>query len=210
MFRTIVTDHPDTQSAWDLRGEPSLLLLYVFCRRIQRSAPHRRLQGASGYAAAMESQRRPRVHLRSAFPEAHAALTALDDAVSGGRLEPALLELIRLRASQINGCAYCIDLHVQRAREQGERLQRLDVLGTWRETALFNERERAALALTERVTLVAGGGVPEYDIVAAREHFDETELVSVLYAIATINAWNRLSIAAGVPVPARREDPVTR
>lgn len=145
----------------------------------------------------MDHLRRPRLHLRSAFPEGHSAFQALDATVNGSGLERRLLELVRLRASQINGCAYCVDMHSQEARALGEREQRIVTLSVWRDTPFFDARERAALALTERVTLVSGAGVHDADIAAAREHFNESEVVKLLYVIAVINAWNRLSMAAG-------------
>ena len=148
----------------------------------------------------MPDPRRSRLHLRSEFVAAHDAMRGLDAALAGTGLERTLLELVRLRASQINGCAYCIDMHSQDARAAGETQQRLDTLSAWRETPFFTERERAALALTEALTLVAGHGIDDAQVDAARAHFDEGEVVRLVYVIAAINAWNRLSIAAASPV----------
>ncbi|GAC1341675.1 MAG: carboxymuconolactone decarboxylase family protein [Candidatus Dormibacteria bacterium] len=148
----------------------------------------------------MAERQRPRVHLRSAFPEGFAAITQLGEVVDAGGLDPALVELVRIRASQINGCAFCLDKHTKEARARGETEQRLHILCAWRDTALFDERERAALELTEMVTMVADAGIDDDDIAAAREHFDERELVRLLFVIASINAWNRLAIAARTPV----------
>ncbi|HVW68937.1 MAG TPA: carboxymuconolactone decarboxylase family protein, partial [Steroidobacteraceae bacterium] len=106
-----------------------------------------------------------------------------------------LLHLIKLRASQINGCAYCIDMHSKDARAAGESEQRLYALDAWRETPFYTERERAALEWTEAVTLVTEGHVPDAVYDAVRKHFQGDDLVNLTLAITTINAWNRLSIA---------------
>jgi AhpD family alkylhydroperoxidase len=123
-------------------------------------------------------------------------MDALDQYLAGCALEPALLHLVRLRASQINGCAYCIDMHWKdlRALEQSE--QRLYSLDAWRECPYYTERERAALAWTEAVTLITNGHIPDAVFEAVRPRFSEQELGDLTLAIATINAWNRLSIAA--------------
>jgi AhpD family alkylhydroperoxidase len=122
-------------------------------------------------------------------------LFALGAQVEASGLEPALLELVKMRASQLNGCAYCLDMHSKDARAAGETEQRLYLLDAWRETSLYSERERAALAWTEAVTLVADGHVPDeaYDAVSTR--FTEDELLSLTLAIVAINGWNRLNIA---------------
>jgi AhpD family alkylhydroperoxidase len=105
-----------------------------------------------------------------------------------------LLELIKLRASQINGCAYCLDMHTKDARAMGETEQRLFTLSAWRETPFFTERERAALALTEAVTLVSIDHVPDDVYAQAHAQFNDDELMNLVMAIATINTWNRLAI----------------
>jgi AhpD family alkylhydroperoxidase len=110
-------------------------------------------------------------------------------------LEQSLLELVKFRASQINGCAYCIDMHTKDARAHGETEQRLYALSAWRETPYFTERERAALAWTEAVTLVSATGVPDDDYEEARLHFDDGELVDLTFAIVAINGWNRLAVS---------------
>lgn len=110
-------------------------------------------------------------------------------------LEHPLLELVKTRASQINGCAYCLDMHTKDARAAGETEQRLYALNAWRETPFYTPRERAALAWTEAVTLVSDGGVSDETYAAAREQFDEKELVDLTWAVAAINAWNRLAIS---------------
>jgi len=110
-------------------------------------------------------------------------------------IEPKLLELIKIRASQINGCAYCLDMHTKDARAQGETEQRIYALNAWRETPFFTEKERAALAWTESVTQVSTSQVSDevYEIV--RQHFDEKEIVNITTAIVAINGWNRFAVS---------------
>ena len=109
-------------------------------------------------------------------------------------LEPSLVELVKMRASQMNGCAFCIDMHSKDARAEGETEQRLYALNAWRETPFYTDRERAALAWAEAVTKIAEG-VPDAVFEEARKHFSEQELVNLTMAVVTINGWNRLSIA---------------
>jgi len=135
-----------------------------------------------------------------AFSDGINAMYALEKAVRRSGLERPLLELVKVRASQINGCAYCIDMHTKDARAGGETEQRLYALSAWRETPFFTERERAALALTESVTLVAQTHVPDEVVEEAKRHFDDDELAKLLYAIVVINAWNRLGVTAAEPV----------
>ena len=137
-----------------------------------------------------------RLDAQKASPAAYHAMLALEMSVrKSSKLEPSLIELVRMRASQINGCAYCLDMHSKDARAAGESEQRLYALNAWRETPFFNDRERAALAWTEAVTLVAEGHVPDAVFEEVRPHFSDEELVSLTMAVVTINAWNRLSIA---------------
>ena len=110
------------------------------------------------------------------------------------KLEPALIQLVKMRASQINGCAYCLDMHSKDARAEGETEQRLYALSAWEETPFFTDRERAALALTEAITLVSEGHVPDVVYEKAKKSFSEEELVNLTLAIITINGWNRLAI----------------
>jgi AhpD family alkylhydroperoxidase len=110
------------------------------------------------------------------------------------KLEPALLQLIKVRASQVNGCAYCIDMHSKDARAGGETEQRIYALSAWEETPFFTDRERAALAMTEAITLIRGGHVPDALYERAKKSFSEEELVGLTMAIITINGWNRLAI----------------
>lgn len=128
------------------------------------------------------------------------ALNHLDQYLQECNVEEKLLHLIRLRASQLNHCAYCIDMHWKDLRALGEPEQRLYGLDAWREAAYYTERERAALEWTEAVTFVAETGVPDSVYERTREHFSEAELADLTLAVAAINAWNRLSIAARPPV----------
>jgi len=123
------------------------------------------------------------------------AMGALSAHVHQSGLEPALLELVKMRASQLNGCAYCLDMHAKDARSGGESEQRLYLLDAWREAPFYTERERAALAWTEAVTLVAVDHVPDTVYAEARGQFSDQELVDLTLAIVEINGWNRLSIA---------------
>lgn len=122
------------------------------------------------------------------------ALFAIGKYLSECGLEHGLLELVKIRASQMNGCAYCLDMHTQDARAGGETEQRIYALTAWRETPFFTARERAALAWTEAVTHV-GGGVPDAVYEEARGHFGEKELADLTWAVVAINAWNRLAVS---------------
>jgi AhpD family alkylhydroperoxidase len=119
----------------------------------------------------------------------------LQSYVNQSGLEPLLLELVKMRASQINGCAYCLDMHSKDARAKGETEQRLYALPAWRETPFYSPRERAALAWTESVTLIGNDHVPDEIFEEARRHFSEDELVKLTMAIVAINGWNRLLIS---------------
>ncbi|HEY3857781.1 MAG TPA: carboxymuconolactone decarboxylase family protein [Verrucomicrobiae bacterium] len=115
-------------------------------------------------------------------------------------LEPSLVELVKMRSSQINGCAFCLDMHSKDARARGETEQRLYCLPAWRETPFYTDRERAALAWTEAVTLITEGHVPDDAFEEARKQFSEVELANLTLAVVTINGWNRFAIAfRGVP-----------
>ena len=139
---------------------------------------------------------KPRLNYSKAAPGVYDAMDALDQYLQACGLEESLLNLVRLRASQINGCAYCLDMHWKDLRALGEGEQRLYSLNAWAESPYYTARERAALAWTESVTLVADGRVPDVVYDRVRPHFSETELSDLTVAVATINAWNRLSIAA--------------
>ena len=137
----------------------------------------------------------PRIEYDKIAPAGVQSMWGLEKYVRHCGLEPALLELVKLRASQINGCAYCIDMHTKDARARGESEQRLYALNAWQETPFFSDRERAALAWTEAVTEVADGHVPDEAYEAVRQHFDEKELVDLTLAIVAINGWNRMAIS---------------
>ena len=140
-----------------------------------------------------------RVALKKITPEVSGAMGSLHaaavSAAEDAKVEPELLELIRIRASQINGCAFCLDMHTKDARAAGETEQRVYALNAWRETPFFTGRERAALALTEAVTLVHDGQVPDAVYAEAAEVFDETQIAALIWAATVINAYNRIAIA---------------
>ncbi|MEJ8857044.1 carboxymuconolactone decarboxylase family protein [Variovorax robiniae] len=135
-----------------------------------------------------------RLDFYKASPEAAKAMLALSAAVSKLGLEPLLSELVKLRASQINGCAYCVDMHSTDARKRGETERRLYAVAAWRESPFFTPRERAALAWTEALTRVADTHAPDADYEALCAEFNERERVDLTLAIGTINAWNRLAV----------------
>lgn len=136
-----------------------------------------------------------RLDFRKASPEGNKVMSALHAFVRGCGLDHSLLELVKLRASQINGCAYCIDMHTKELRADGESEQRLYLLDAWRESPFYSARERAALAWTEAVTLVTEGHVPDDVYEEARAQFSEEELVNLTLALVAINGSNRLNIA---------------
>jgi AhpD family alkylhydroperoxidase len=127
-------------------------------------------------------------------PNGVEALRALERHLHRSSLGKPLLELVKIRISQLNGCAYCIDMHAKVARAQGETEQRIYALSAWRETPFFDERERAALAWAEALTHI-GGGVSDELYESVRPHFDDVQLVDLTYAIVAINGWNRIAIA---------------
>jgi AhpD family alkylhydroperoxidase len=138
-------------------------------------------------------------------PEAYAAMRGLQKYVNESGLDHRLLELVELRASQINGCAFCIAMHVANARKLGEHDDRIHLLGVWREAPIFTARERAALAWTEAVTRLTDGDVPDEVYEFTKAQFPPTELVSLTYAIVAINGWNRLCMSFRVPPNVARE-----
>src|SRR5919109_2555294 len=135
-----------------------------------------------------------RFNYSEASPEAYKAMLGLEKYLHECGLETSLLHLIKLRTSQINGCAYCLDMHWKDLRAIGENEQRLYSLDAWRECPFYTDRERAALAWTEAVTLITDGHVPDEVYEEVRRHFSEKELADLTLAVVTINAWNRLSI----------------
>src|SRR5712671_2685478 len=144
---------------------------------------------------------KPRMNFYQAAPDTIKALSALETQVQSSGLEQSLIELVKTRASQINGCAFCINMHTQDARKHGETEQRLYLLNAWRESPVYTDRERAALAWTEAVTLVSETRAPDDEDV--RSQFSEAETVNLTMLIATINAWNRIAIGFRFVPPVR-------
>ena len=136
-----------------------------------------------------------RLDFYKANPQAIKAMLALEERIGKSSIEKSLAELVRLRASQINGCAFCVDMHTTDARKGGETERRLATVVTWRETPFFTERVRAALEWTEAVTLVSETHVPDAIWEAVKPHFSDEEMVDLTLLIAAINSWNRFSIA---------------
>lgn len=136
-----------------------------------------------------------RLRLKKVAPVVYDAMIALDDVVAAGPVERPLLELMRIRASQLNGCAYCLDMHTKDARFAGESDERMHLVSAWREAPQFSDRERAALALTEAVTLVGEGHVPDDVWQVAASEFVEEDLAYLLWTAVVINAWNRVAIS---------------
>jgi AhpD family alkylhydroperoxidase len=136
-----------------------------------------------------------RLEYQQVAPGAVKAMLALETYVRQSGLERPLLHLIKIRASQINGCPFCLDMHTREARADGESEERLYLLDAWREVPEYSERERAALAWTEAVTLVADGRVPDAVYQSVSQQFTDKELVDVTMAVVAINGWNRLSIS---------------
>ena len=138
---------------------------------------------------------KPRLEAQKASPAAYTAMLGLEAFVrKASKLEPSLIELVKMRASQVNGCAYCIDMHSKDARVGGETEQRLYALSAWRETPFFTDRERAALAWTEAVTLITEGHVSDAVYEEAKQRFSDEELVNLTLVVITINGWNRIAI----------------
>jgi AhpD family alkylhydroperoxidase len=143
-----------------------------------------------------------RLSVNDIDPTAYQAVLAMERYVRSSDLDKPLYELIKIRASQLNGCAFCLDMHHRDARAGGEDQRRLDVLSAWREAPeLYSPRERAALALTETVTLIGKDGVPDEVWSEATRHFDNAGMVQLLMAIATINVWNRLAVSTHQQLP---------
>lgn len=137
----------------------------------------------------------PRIEYGRIAPAGISRMRDLEKYVRQCGLETSLLELVRLRASQLNGCAYCVDMHTKDARAEGETEQRLYAVSVWEETPFFSERERAALAWTEAVTRIGESHVPDALYQSVRRHFTEKELVDLTLAIIAINGWNRLAVS---------------
>jgi AhpD family alkylhydroperoxidase len=141
-----------------------------------------------------------RLDYRAALPQAIRAMNSLEQVVDASNLEPRLRELVKLRASQLNGCAYCVDMHTKDARAIGEDEQRLHLVALWRETPFFTPRERAALLWTETLTLLSETAAPDAAYEAIAREFDSAEQVALSLAIVAINGWNRLAVGFRQPV----------
>jgi AhpD family alkylhydroperoxidase len=143
----------------------------------------------------VEAKMEARLNPYKLAPGAYQALSQMEAYVKQTGLEAPLLELVKTRASQINGCAFCLAMHTRDARRAGESEDRLHLLNAWHEAPCYTDRERAALAWTEAVTLVSSSHVPDAVFEEAKKHFTETELVNLTMAVISINAWNRMAIA---------------
>ena len=141
-----------------------------------------------------------RLNLADVDPKAYEAMLGLEKYLAQSGLDKTLLELIKTRASQINGCAYCINMHTRDAIKNGETAQRLFLLDAWRETALFTNKERAVLALTEAMTLIATAAVSDEVYETAKRHLNDQELAAVIMAVVTINGWNRIAVTSQTPL----------
>ncbi|MGP9810072.1 carboxymuconolactone decarboxylase family protein [Rhodopseudomonas sp. NSM] len=137
---------------------------------------------------------KPRLNPAAAAPDAYKAMVALETTIKASGLEPGLIELVKMRASQINGCAFCLDMHSKDARAHGETEQRLYLLDAWRESPVYSDRERAALAWTEALTLVAQTHAPDADYALLTQHFNAAEQANLTMLIGAINTWNRIAI----------------
>jgi AhpD family alkylhydroperoxidase len=140
-------------------------------------------------------------------PAANEAMRGVERYVRASGLERSLIELVKIRASQLNGCAFCLDMHTKDARAAGESEQRIYVLAAWREAPFYSERERAALAWTEALTRLGPDGLPDELYERARKAFNEVELVNLTMAVIAINGWNRLSAAFRSPEPGSYSPP---
>jgi AhpD family alkylhydroperoxidase len=138
-----------------------------------------------------------RIKYWSIAPDAHKSLRAVHEYLQGGTLEPVLIDLVYLRISQINGCGYCVDLHTSDARKKGESFRRLNAVAAWHETPFFSAREQAAFAWAEALTRLPETGAPDAVYEALKPHFSEKEIVDLTYAIALMNAFNRLGVGFG-------------
>jgi AhpD family alkylhydroperoxidase len=142
----------------------------------------------------------PRIDYAQVAPGARRAQVGLETYIRGCGLESSLIHLMKLRASYLNGCAYCVDMHTKDARQEHESEQRLYAVPVWRETPFFTPRERAALAWTDAVTEVGATHVPDDVFDEVRRHFTDAEIVDLTMVVITINGWNRIAIAFRVPV----------
>lgn len=147
----------------------------------------------------------PRIMIKKLAPEAYKHLYALDSFIKESSLDPTVWELVKIRASQINGCAFCVDLHSFAARQAGESLERLFAVAAWREAPFFTDTERAALALTEAATVFEHGQVADEVWDEAATHFDEEQLAVLVLAIGVINLWNRIGVTTRMVAGSSRQ-----
>ncbi|MFG1392709.1 carboxymuconolactone decarboxylase family protein [Xanthobacter agilis] len=147
----------------------------------------------------------PRLNIATLAPELYQAVRALDGAVAKSGLDKRTLHLVKLRASQINGCAYCVDLHVKDALADGMDAQLLHLVAVWRESPFFDARDRAILEWTESVTLAAETGIPDAAFETVRAIFSETDIAKLTIAIGTINIWNRIAVSSRMQHPVGTE-----
>lgn len=136
-----------------------------------------------------------RFDMQQVEPNGYKAMFALENFIQNSQLSKTHIELIKIRASQINGCAFCIDMHTKDALKQGETAQRIFLLNAWKEATLFTEEERAILAITEEVTLISQHGLTDATYTAAEKLFDQQYIAQIILAVVTINAWNRIAIS---------------
>jgi AhpD family alkylhydroperoxidase len=141
-----------------------------------------------------------RMNIQQIQPAAYKALMGLENYLAGTALSKTQKELIKIRASQINGCAFCIDMHTKDAIKYGENIQRIFLLNAWRETDVFTEEEKSILAITEEVTLIHQHGLSDKTYAKAKDFFSEELIAQIILAIVTINAWNRIAISTRLPV----------
>ncbi len=141
----------------------------------------------------------PRLEYASVAPQGLKGLLEIEKYIHASALDPTIFELVKMRASQLNGCAFCLDMHSKDARARGESEQRLYLLPAWRETGFYSPAERAALAWCESLTLVSERGAPENLYRDLEENFDQEEIAALTFAIVAINGWNRLSIGFAAP-----------
>jgi AhpD family alkylhydroperoxidase len=147
-----------------------------------------------------------RINYAAVAPATTQAAVQLETTLKNSGLDPSLFELVKIRASQINGCAFCVHMHTTDARKHGETEMRIYLLNAWRESSLYSPRERAALAWTESLTEIADKGAPDGDYEALTRHFSETEIVNLTMLIGMINLWNRLAIGLRSQHPVKAGD----
>jgi AhpD family alkylhydroperoxidase len=145
-----------------------------------------------------------RLVAHQANPEAYKTMLQMEQFIKDSGLDPKLYELIKIRASQLNGCSFCLDMHTRDLRKMGETEQRIYLISVWRETDIYNEVEKAVLELTEALTELPKNGLPDAVYDNVRQHFDERHFVTLVMAVNTINSWNRIGVATGM-IPERRD-----